>query len=59
VRLILEYLPEDHNRMVDQFVIASVAANSDMKIGDIVGHKIVDRYYGVRRNKDSIRVYPQ
>lgn len=58
MRVILEWT-EDRDGMIDQINAAQMAVSSIMFEGEIFGVRVNGSYFGVKRNKGSVRVYPQ
>lgn len=58
MRVILVY-NGDVSDLAIQAMAAKSAIDHGIKEGGIFGVQIGDRYYGIKRNKCSLRVYPQ
>lgn len=59
VRVILEWTESDRAGMLDQLNAARSAMMGGIKEGEIWGMRINGRFFGCKRNKDSIRIYQQ
>lgn len=58
MRVILDY-DGDVADLAIQAMAAKSAIDGGIKEGGLFGVQIGERYYGIKRNKCSLRVYPQ
>lgn len=58
MRIILEWV-EDRESMLDQLNAARSALAGSIREREVWGFRINGSFFGVKRNKDSVRVYPQ
>lgn len=58
MRIILAY-DNDTADLAIQVMAAKSALDGGLQVGGVFGVRIGDRYYGIKRNKGSLRVYPQ
>jgi len=56
MKVVLDY---DAGSLVEQVNVVHFAIKAGIEVGDLFGMRFRGRYYGVKRTKTTIRVYPQ